>query len=129
MILERNTYIKLPLIKRILHTSKKMSFLLLRLFSGHKNTPYYSYFASSEYSLQLAKAKCTACMKCHDICPTKCINIKTKDSGNLKSLTVNSKECISCLLCVDICPEDAIVFDKFKEGTFNIKLLEDFSIV
>jgi formate hydrogenlyase subunit 6/NADH:ubiquinone oxidoreductase subunit I len=100
-----------------------MLFLLLRLFSGHKNIASYSYFESGDYSLQFTKIKCTACMKCSDICPTKCIDIKTKDSGNIKSLTVNSKKCISCLLCVDVCPEDAMVFEKFKEGSLNIKLL------
>ena len=128
MILERNTYVELPLIKRMLYTAKKMSFLLLRLFSGQKSMPSFGYLASRHYFLQLAKAKCTACMKCFEICPTKCIDIKTKDSGNLKSLTVESNQCISCLLCVDICPEDAIVYDKFNEKSFNTKLIEKISL-
>lgn len=124
MILERNTYVQLPLIKRIFYVSKKMSFLLLKLFSGQKNAPSLCYLTSRHYFLQLAKAKCTACMKCFDICPTKCIDIKTKENGNLKSLTVESSQCITCMLCVDVCPENAIIYEKFNEKTFNIKLID-----
>lgn len=128
MILERNTYVELPLIKRMLFTAKKMSFLLLRLFSGQKNMPSFGYLTSRHYFLQLAKSKCTACMKCSDICPTKCIDIKTKETGNLKSLTVNSNHCISCILCVDVCPEDAITYEKFNEKSLHIKLIEKVSL-
>lgn len=50
--------------------------------------------------------KCTACMKCKEICPEK----QVLDMIGKKSLSVTSGECINCLRCIEVCEDDALHF-------------------
>lgn len=60
--------------------------------------------------------KCISCLLCEDICPVKCIAIK---SSNIKehslnygtqpdSFEINMELCTRCGYCEDVCPVDAI---------------------
>ena len=44
--------------------------------------------------------KCVSCMKCEDICPAHCIDVKTRH--------VDNSRCVRCFDCTDVCPNDAI---------------------
>lgn len=67
------------------------------------------------------KDKCTACMKCIDICPKKIIElvpydneyiVKCKSEDKGKEVRGNCDiGCIACRLCVRNCPEDAFTFE------------------
>lgn len=66
--------------------------------------------------------KCTACMKCIEICPKKIIELvpydnhaivkcKSEDTGK-EVRSKCSTGCIACQICVKNCPEDAFTFEK-----------------
>lgn len=44
--------------------------------------------------------KCVSCMKCEDVCPSKCIKVETR--------LVDNSRCVCCFECTDVCPNDAI---------------------
>lgn len=49
------------------------------------------------------KEKCCGCSACANICPKKCISLKSDEEGFLYPV-VNKDECINCKLCEKICP-------------------------
>lgn len=57
------------------------------------------------------RLRCTACMQCANICPTKCIWIvgegKGRDRGPAK-FNIDAGLCMYCWLCVEVCPFKAI---------------------
>ena len=55
------------------------------------------------YSLRL---KCTACGHCVNVCPKKCITLKTE------GISVDYKQCIACFCCQEACPAAAIRIKK-----------------
>lgn len=67
------------------------------------------------------KEKCTACMKCIEICPKKIIElvpydneyiVKCKSEDKGKEVRANCTiGCIGCRMCVRNCPEDAFIFE------------------
>ncbi|MDR7870283.1 MAG: RnfABCDGE type electron transport complex subunit B [Tissierellaceae bacterium] len=67
------------------------------------------------------KDKCTACMKCIDVCPKKIIELvpydneyvvkcKSEDPGKVVR-SACSIGCIGCKICVKNCPSDAFTFE------------------
>lgn len=46
--------------------------------------------------------RCTHCMKCEDICPAKCINLKKN--------TVDNECCVRCFDCLAVCDDNAIKY-------------------
>ncbi len=60
--------------------------------------------------------KCISCMKCEDICPSKCIKVE-------KRLVDNSR-CIRCFDCTDVCPNDAIHFQLNRNRNRQTPLME-----
>ncbi len=50
--------------------------------------------------------RCTACMKCIEICPEK----QVLDTVGKKSGLVLSGECINCGRCIDVCDDKAMLF-------------------
>lgn len=46
--------------------------------------------------------KCISCMKCEDVCASKCINVEQR--------LVDNSRCTRCFDCTEICPNDAIHF-------------------
>lgn len=54
--------------------------------------------------VRLDKAKCTLCMSCAGVCPSRAL-IDTPDMPRLKFIERN---CVQCGLCVKTCPEDAL---------------------
>ncbi|QKF66082.1 menaquinol dehydrogenase NapGH, membrane component NapH [Arcobacter venerupis] len=58
--------------------------------------------------------KCTACMKCKEVCPeSQVLHMVTKTS-----IPVLSGECTNCGRCVEVCDDDALNFSikKFNKG-------------
>ena len=58
------------------------------------------------------KNKCTGCMACVDVCPTKCITSFEEKDG-FKYTKIEEDKCISCGKCYSICPIET--HDKGKE--------------
>lgn len=50
------------------------------------------------------KENCSGCGACAEICPKKCITMKTDEEG-FKYPYVDNSHCIDCGLCTKICPE------------------------
>lgn len=59
--------------------------------------------------------KCISCMKCEDICPSKCIMVSQR--------SVDNSRCVRCFDCTDICPNDAIRFQLNKGRNRQTPLL------
>lgn len=52
----------------------------------------------------VAQDKCTLCMACAQVCPTKALH----DEGDKPQLNFTEDLCVQCGLCDNACPEDAI---------------------
>ncbi len=61
--------------------------------------------------------KCISCMKCEDVCASKCIKVE-------KRLVDNSR-CTRCFDCTEICPNDAINFQLNKGRHRQTPLMEN----
>lgn len=46
--------------------------------------------------------KCISCMKCEDVCPSRCIKVAER--------YVDNSRCVRCFECTAVCPNDAIRF-------------------
>lgn len=61
--------------------------------------------------------KCTACMKCKEVCPEdQVLHMVTKES-----IPVLSGECTNCARCIEVCDDDALIFSmkRFKKEDKN----------
>lgn len=58
--------------------------------------------------IELEPDKCTACLKCQDVCKASCIDIKTR--------TIDNGRCVRCFNCVAVCNDDAIRFTIDRNG-------------
>lgn len=52
--------------------------------------------------MNINNVNCTGCGACLNICPYKCINIKTTEEGFLKAIA-NNEFCIKCGKCLTVC--------------------------
>lgn len=57
--------------------------------------------------VQVDAAKCTLCMACPQVCPTRAIT----DGGEAPQLNFTEENCVQCGLCEQACPEDAITLE------------------
>lgn len=60
--------------------------------------------------------KCISCMKCEDVCASKCIKVEQR--------TVDNSRCTRCFDCTDICPNDAIRFQLNRKRHRQTPLME-----
>ncbi|MFN3567506.1 MAG: NADH-quinone oxidoreductase subunit NuoI [Caldimicrobium sp.] len=65
-------------------------------------------------------AKCVACLKCQQVCPSRCIEIKFEinpETGERKmtSYQIEALRCIYCGYCEEVCPVGAIVLTEWFE--------------
>lgn len=51
--------------------------------------------------------ECSGCMACKNVCPHKCIQIRTDYTGNFIRL-IDSDKCIQCGLCEKVCPSKVL---------------------
>ncbi|MCM1320105.1 MAG: 4Fe-4S binding protein [Muribaculaceae bacterium] len=73
---------------------------LLRMVGSH-----------SVMHIELYPDKCTACLKCQDVCKASCIDIKTR--------TIDNARCIRCFNCINVCDDDAIRFTLDHNGVIT----------
>lgn len=59
--------------------------------------------------------KCISCMKCEDICPSRCIKVKKRH--------VDNSRCVRCFDCTDVCPNNAIRYQINKSRNRRTPLL------
>lgn len=74
--------------------------------------------------VDLRPDKCITCSQCIRICPTGCLSLTSKLSGekkkSLESFKYNMELCCFCGLCDQVCPTSAIYLNKIYEVTsFN----------
>ncbi len=60
--------------------------------------------------------KCISCMKCEDVCASKCIKVEQR--------LVDNSRCTRCFDCTEICPNDAIRFQLNKGRHRQTPLME-----
>lgn len=60
--------------------------------------------------------KCISCLKCEDVCASKCINVEKR--------IVDNSRCVRCFDCTDVCPNDAIRFQINKYRRRQTPLME-----
>lgn len=58
--------------------------------------------------MELEPDKCTACLKCQDVCKASCIDIKTR--------TIDNGPCVRCFDCLAVCDDDALHFTIDRNG-------------
>ncbi len=61
--------------------------------------------------------KCISCMKCEDVCASKCIKVEQR--------LVDNSRCIRCFDCTEVCPNDAIRFQLNKGRNRQTPLMEN----
>lgn len=65
--------------------------------------------------IEIDPDKCISCMKCEDLCPSKCIKIVSR--------YVDNSRCVRCFDCTHVCPTDAIRYQKNRNRRFSTPLL------
>lgn len=60
--------------------------------------------------------KCISCMKCEDVCASKCIKVTQR--------AVDNSRCVRCFDCLDVCPNDAIRYQINKDRKRQTPLME-----
>ena len=60
--------------------------------------------------------KCISCMKCEDVCSSRCINVVGRQ--------VDNSRCVRCFDCIDVCPNDAIRFQVNRNHHRQTPLLD-----
>ena len=60
--------------------------------------------------------KCISCMKCEDVCASKCIKVDQR--------LVDNSRCTRCFDCTEVCPNDAIRFQLNKNRHRQTPLME-----
>lgn len=58
--------------------------------------------SASLYHIEIDPDRCTGCLKCEDVCPASCIQVKTR--------RVDNTRCVRCFDCLQKCEENAIRF-------------------
>ncbi|MEZ0344259.1 MAG: NADH-quinone oxidoreductase subunit NuoI [Caldimicrobium sp.] len=69
---------------------------------------------------ETGEARCVACLKCVQVCPSRCIEVKfevDQETGARKMLAYNLEalRCIYCGYCEEVCPVGAIVLTEWFE--------------
>lgn len=67
--------------------------------------------AKAVMHIELEPDKCTACMKCEDVCKASCINIATRQ--------IDNSRCVRCFNCINVCPDDAIHYQYNRNNIFT----------
>lgn len=54
------------------------------------------------FHIEIDPDRCTACMKCEEVCPAGCIKVVSR--------YVDNSRCVRCFECIDACKDDAVRF-------------------
>ena len=74
---------------------------------------------------QSGTAKCVACMRCAQVCPSRCISIRYHEEGEtprriMDSFNIEALRCVYCGYCVEVCPVNAITMtDIFEYASYD----------
>lgn len=74
------------------------------------------------------EARCVACLKCVQVCPSRCIEVEYEvnaETGARKmtSYTIEALRCIYCGYCEEVCPVGAVVLTEWFE--YSVRKRED----
>ncbi|MCO4794402.1 MAG: 4Fe-4S binding protein [Bacteriovoracaceae bacterium] len=120
MILKNEYYKAKSLTLGVLKTFLSMSFDVVKRIYGIKKVMTIDYPTETyQYSPRLlglpqlvldskGKSLCTSCMKCVEICPTNCLEVKGVEGKEPEIFNLDVGKCIFCSYCEDVCPDDAI---------------------
>lgn len=61
--------------------------------------------------IELDPDRCTACLKCEDVCKASCIDIKGR--------VVDNGRCVRCFNCINVCEDDAIHYTIDRNGVLT----------
>ena len=64
------------------------------------------------------QSKCVGCMRCAEVCPSRCIRIRYHDeqSGRVvDSYDIEALRCVYCGYCEEVCPVNALVLTEIFE--------------
>ena len=68
---------------------------------------------------ETGREKCVACLKCANVCPSRCIKIEYKEledgSRILEKYEIEAARCVYCGYCAEVCPVCALVLTEFYE--------------
>jgi NADH-quinone oxidoreductase subunit I len=67
---------------------------------------------------ETGREKCVACLKCSIVCPSQCIRIEYKETGDrrvLEKYEIEALRCVFCGYCAEVCPVCALVLTEVYE--------------
>ncbi len=68
-------------------------------------------------------SKCVACMRCAEVCPSRCIHIRFHEEDGCRyvdSYDIEALRCVYCGYCQEVCPVNALVLTEvFEYGDYN----------
>jgi formate hydrogenlyase subunit 6/NADH:ubiquinone oxidoreductase subunit I len=65
-------------------------------------------YFSKDIVLSINEEKCIGCRLCFEVCPSRCIGMRTRDDMRVKAYIVDKDSCIECSACRLNCPVSAV---------------------
>ncbi len=110
-----------------------MALTLRKLFSPpitrqypQERPPMYSGFRGQHALVRDAAnggSKCVACMRCAQVCPSRCIRISFHEEGKQRIMdeyAIDALRCVFCGYCVEVCPVNAVTMTEvFEYSSFT----------
>lgn len=72
------------------------------------------------YHIEIDPDRCVSCMKCEEICASKCVKVVSR--------YVDNSSCTRCFDCIAVCPEKAIRYQPNRNRRFSSPLMRRKSI-
>ena len=76
------------------------------------------------------QSKCVGCMRCAEVCPSRCIRIRYHDQDGARqidSYDIEALRCVYCGYCEEVCPVNALVLTEIFEYSDTTREAFDYS--